>query len=101
MAENAIESLDQRIAELQARKARLVAMAREKERKRDVQRRIILGSGLLAMAEKGDAEAVRIIGQIVARLSREADRGAFKGWEAPVADAAAPAGDDQDQGDGS
>ena len=96
-----LESIDKRIAELQARKARLVAMAREKERKRGVQRMIIFGGALLAAAKNGDREAGRIVAETLAGLKRKSDKAAFEGWEAPVADAAAPAGDDQDQGDGS
>ena len=80
-----IAALDSRIAELQARRERLVALERERARKRDTKRRIVLGGGLIAAARQGDSEARRIIASVVNHLDRNADRAAFDGWEIPAA----------------
>ena len=78
-----IAALDKRIAELQARRQRHLAVNRERERRRDRQRRIILGGGLLARARNGDAAAQRLVDGIRGGLTRESDRKAFEGWELP------------------
>ena len=78
-----LASIDRRIRELQARRQRLVFLDRERERKRDRQRRIILGGGLLAKARNGDPAARSLIEGIRGGLTRESDRKAFEGWESP------------------
>ena len=78
-----IASIEKRIRELQARKQRMLAVDRTRERKRGVRRQIILGGGLLERIRKGDTDSFRIAHSIQAGLTRESDKAAFKGWEVP------------------
>jgi len=55
---------------------------REKERKKDTRRKIILGAALLDAADQNDS-VVRFIHRVVDRLERQADLAAFDDFELP------------------
>ena len=78
-AEDAVAALDKRIAELQAHKQTVLARERERERKRDARRKIVLGGALVAAVRGGDREARDVCRRILSGLS-ERDRKVFEGW---------------------
>lgn len=80
MAKSQIESIDEQIARLQERRQQAVARARERDRKRDARRKIILGGGLARLAGDSDPEAVSVLARLRAGLS-DRDRKVFEGWE--------------------
>ena len=82
MATDTIAALDKRIKELQARRAAVVGRERERERKRDTRRKVILGAGLLALVRKGDPAAEQVYGRVRAGLDA-GEAKPFEGWEPP------------------
>ena len=83
------EQLDAKIAAARKRaeqaKARLQALearASQQARKLDTRRKVILGGLLLDGAEK-DERFARVITALMERISRDQDRKAFEGWQAP------------------
>ena len=77
-----LESLDKQIKQLQARRAAVAARERERERKRDARCKILLGGGLVALVEDGDAEAAAVYRRIRVALGAPAAK-AFEGWDGP------------------
>lgn len=80
----------ERLADLEARKSALEAQmqeiqARQKERlrKADTRRKVILGGMLLAKAEQ-DERIARMVADMVKAVDRPADRSAFDGWTPPT-----------------
>ena len=74
-----VESLDNKIAQLKARRAAKVARERTRERKRDTRCKILLGAGLLSLVNGGDADATAVYRRIRATLVQR-DAKAFDGW---------------------
>lgn len=64
-------------AEAQARANALRAKAGKAKRAAETRQKVIAGSGLMGLAESGDAEAVRLLERIKANLTRPQDRAAF------------------------
>lgn len=64
--------------QMQARKRDAAAAKAAQLRKQQTRQKIVLGGALVAMAEAGDPEACRIRDRIMASLTREADRKAFR-----------------------
>jgi uncharacterized protein (DUF3084 family) len=77
-----IERAKVRVAQAQARLEALSARAAAYDRKLDARRKIILG-GLLISAAERDERYQAIVAALLQRLSREADRRAFEGWQLP------------------
>ena len=79
-----VQALDKRIEQLKQQRAAVVARERVRERKRDTRRKILLGSGLLALVRDGDAEAAAVYRRIRDTLDRRSAQ-AFEGWaEDPI-----------------
>ena len=79
-----VQALDKRIEQLKQQRAAVVARERVRERKRDTRRKILLGSGLLALVRDGDAEAAAVYNRIRGTLDERSAQ-AFKGWtEEPI-----------------
>ena len=81
---------EERLAELEARKAQIEARMkaiqarkRERTRKADTRRKIILGSLLLDDAAH-DPRAHQYLLALLRRVQRPADRRAFEGWQPPA-----------------
>lgn len=64
-------------AEAQARANALRAKAGKAKRAAETRQKVIAGSGLMGLAESGDAEAIRLLDRIKAKLTRPQDRAAF------------------------
>ena len=79
MSDDTIDRLNKKIAELQARRDRLRARERERDRKLDVRRKIILGGTLLALAKHDSAIADQVQKLVDGLENRDAK--AFEGWE--------------------
>jgi len=62
--------LDRRIEQLQALRQRRLALARERERKRDTRRKVIIGGGLLALIRRGDQAAAEVGRKILQGASK-------------------------------
>lgn len=76
----------ERLAELQAKMAQLQAKAeaiearqKERERKLDTRRKVILGGVLLERAEH-DPRMAQFVAKLVSELTRTQDRKAFEEW---------------------
>ena len=65
--------LDRRIEQLQALRQRRLALDRERERKRDTRRKVIIGGGLLALIRRGDQAAAEV-GRKILQGASERDR---------------------------
>ena len=74
-----IEKIDQQIAQLKARRQKYLAQAREKERRLDTRRKIILGGAVLALMREGDEAAIRIFNRAKGRAS-DRDRPILQEW---------------------
>ena len=57
--------LDRRIERLQALRDRRIALDREKKRKRDARRKIVLGGGLLRLIREGDHQAAEVAERVI------------------------------------
>lgn len=79
---DALERLDLKIEQLAAKRAGIIARAKETERKRDTRRKVLLGAGLIALVRARDAPAVEMYGRIRQGLA-ERQAAPFEGW-APV-----------------
>ena len=86
----------ERLAELQAKMAQLQAKAeaiqarqKQRDRKADTRRKVILGGALLDAARR-DPAAAAMLARLVASIDRPQDRKAFDGWQPPSASAAEP-----------
>lgn len=77
-----IEKARQKVAQAQARLEAISARAKASERKADTRRKIILGGLLLDAAGKDDRFAA-VVGTLMDRIAREADRKPFEGWVIP------------------
>lgn len=77
-----IEAARKRAEQAKARLQALEARASQQARKLDTRRKVILGGLLLDAAEKDDRFA-RVITALMERISRDQDRKAFEGWQAP------------------
>lgn len=73
----------QRAEQAKARLQALEAQASAAARKRDTRRKVILGGLLLDAAEK-DERFTRVVTALLDRISRDQDRKAFDGWQAPT-----------------
>ena len=80
MTMHALQAIDERIAQLQARRAAMLARERDRARKRDTRRKILLGSGLVALVREGDTEAEQVYRRIRAGLDERSAK-ALDGWE--------------------
>ena len=90
-----IADIDAQIAQLQERRRGMAARERERARKLDVRRKIILGGGLIALVGDGDREAAAVLGRLRTALSKR-DQSAFVGWvppEPPAPPTSAPVGE--------
>ena len=74
-----VESLDNKIAQLKARRAAVKSREMMRERKRDVRCKILLGGGLLSLVKGGDADATAVYRRIRGTLDERAAK-AFDGW---------------------
>ena len=74
-----IEKLDERIEQLQARRAVIIARKNNAERKRDTRRKVILGAGLVSLVRAGDADAAAMYQRIRTGLD-ERQATPFDGW---------------------
>ena len=77
-----IEAARKRAEQAKARLQALEARASQQARKLDTRRKVILGGLLIDAAEKDDRFA-RVITALMERISRDQDRKAFEGWQAP------------------
>ena len=77
-----IAAARKRAEQAKARLQALEARASQQARKLDTRRKVILGGLLLDAAEKDDRFA-RVITALMERISRDQDRKAFEGWQAP------------------
>lgn len=82
-AQERIEKARLKVFQAQARLEALSARAATHERKADTRRKIILG-GLLLDAANKDSRYAGILETLLRRISREADRRPFDGWEPPT-----------------
>jgi hypothetical protein len=81
-AQERIDKARLKVSQAQARLQALSARVAVYERKADTRRKIILG-GLLLDAAGKDQRYASIIGTLLGRIGREADRRPFDGWEPP------------------
>ena len=76
-----IQSLDERLARLRARRERLLARAGHAERKRDTRRKILIGGAVLAAIEHEGVPSMQSAAELRrwldARLARSHDRAVF------------------------
>jgi hypothetical protein len=76
-----ITALDERVARLRAEKERLLARAKQAERKRNTRRKILVGGAVLAAIEHEGVPVLRSSNELLrwldARLTRDHDRAAF------------------------
>ena len=72
-----IESLTLKKKQIEAQIAKIKAQEKQKERKDDTRRKIILGGFLMTLIEK-DAEAKRIYQACIKSLNREQDKKLFE-----------------------
>ena len=79
-AQDRIDKARLKVSQAQARLEALSARAAVYERKADTRRKIILG-GLLLDAASKDPAYFKILDTLRRRISREADRRPFEGWE--------------------
>ena len=82
-AQERIEKARLKVSQAQARLEALNARAATYERKADTRRKIILG-GLLLDAASKDTRYADILGTLLRRIAREADRRPFDGWQPPT-----------------
>ena len=76
------EEYEKAKAQAKARYEKTVARHSTAARKQDTRRKIILGGGLIELAER-DREASRVLSKIVGTLSRVQDKKVFEDWEKP------------------
>ena len=76
------EEYEKAKAQAKARYEKSVARHSTAARKQDTRRKIILGGGLVELAER-DNEASRVLSKIVGSLSRVQDKKVFEDWEKP------------------
>lgn len=69
-------------AQAKARYEKTVARHSTAARKQETRRKIILGGGLVELAER-DQEANRVLSKIINNLSRVQDKKAFEDWGKP------------------
>ena len=77
-----LEKIEAQIAKLKAREAKIKAADRAAERKLDTRRKVIIGGLLLDAAEKDESYG-RVIDTLMTRMTRDADKSTFAGWERP------------------
>ena len=80
MTADRVARLDERIAQLRARRDKMLAQNRTNERKRDTRRKIVLAGALIARARRGDEIATRAIQQAAADIA-DRDRSLFADWD--------------------
>lgn len=83
MAETSLEKLERQYQQAKARLDAARAREREKSRKLDARRKIILGGALIERAAR-DPEAARMLATLVSGLGRQQDRKTFEGWPLPA-----------------
>ena len=76
----ALQAIDARIAQLQARRAAMLARERDRARQRDTRRKILIGAGLVALVREGDTEAEQVYRRIRTGLDERSAK-TFDGWE--------------------
>ena len=67
------QTIDQKLAELEARRARLL----DKKRKQNTRQKIIVGALILTEAEDSPAAARKVLDLIAAKVTREVDQKAL------------------------
>lgn len=77
-----LEELRAQKDKIEQRMKAVSARQKERERKADTRRKVILGSLLLDAAEK-DERYARVVASLMERITRDADRKAFEGWTPP------------------
>lgn len=96
MSETELEKAEKRYAQAKARLQALKNREATKQRKLDTRRKVILGGGLLDLAER-DSGAAAMLDRLIRNLPREQDRKAFADWAAPPGTPSpAPSGSDPD-----
>lgn len=83
MAEASLEKLERQYQQAKARLEAARAREREKIRKLDARRKIILGGALIERATR-DAGTARLLADLIAGLSRQQDRQNFENWPLPA-----------------
>lgn len=68
--------LDRRIERLQALRERRLALNRERKRKRDTRRKIVLGGGLQRLIKNGDRQAAEVAERVIRDVPQR-DRNLF------------------------
>ena len=74
--------LEDQVGKAQARLRQAEALEKERERKRDTRRKIVLGGALLRQAREGDFAARRVIERALERLP-EREKPLFARWSPP------------------
>ena len=82
MADTELEKAEKRYSQAKARLQGIRNREAVKQRKLDTRRKVILGGALLDLAERDDS-AASMVARLIRNLSREQDRTAFAGWNAP------------------
>lgn len=80
MTQTELEKAEKKLAQAKARVQSIKARQATADRKLDTRRKIILGGGLVERAKRGDADAARLLRDIVDGLERQVDKKAFDGW---------------------
>ena len=78
-----LEELEAQKRKIEQRMKAVSARQKERERKADTRRKVILGGLLLDAAEK-DPRYARVVQTLIDRISRDADHKAFEGWTPPA-----------------
>lgn len=82
MAETELKRAEKRYEQAKARLQGIRNREAVKQRKLDTRRKVILGGALLDLADRDDS-AASTVARLIRNLSREQDRTAFTGWNAP------------------
>lgn len=77
-----LAELQEKMRQLQARADAIQARQRQRDRKADTRRKVILGGVLLDRAER-DPRMAQFVAKLVSELTRVQDRKAFEGWTVP------------------
>lgn len=92
MADTELERAEKRYAQAKARLQAIRNREASKQRKLDTRRKVILGGALLDLAERDSAVAA-MVDRLIRNLTRDQDRKAFEGWDAPSPAAVSRSGD--------
>lgn len=82
MSETPLEKAERQFEQAKARLDAARAREREKVRKQDARRKIILGGALIERAER-DPVVAKLVADLVRGFSRKQDQKTFAGWSLP------------------